>query len=85
MRLADPAAGEARAPRAAVLAGADAFIRALPDGYGDRVGEGGRALSAGERRRVALARAFLRDSPLVSSTSPPPTSTRRLAARRGRH
>lgn len=70
LRLANPAAGEAELRRAAVLAGADAFIQALPNGYGTAVGEGGRALSAGERRRVALARAFLRDSPLVILDEP---------------
>ena len=59
-----------RRPRGAVraaagLAGADEFIRRLPDGFGTIVGDGGRALSAGERRRIAIARAFLRDAPLV--------------------
>ncbi len=55
---------------AAALAGADDFIRALPDGYETVVGEGGRQLSPGERRRIALARAFLRDSPLVILDEP---------------
>ena len=55
---------------AAALARADDFVRALPDGYETVVGEGGRALSAGERRRVALARAFLRDAPLVLLDEP---------------
>jgi ATP-binding cassette, subfamily C, bacterial CydD len=68
--LGEPRAGEARIRAAAELAGADAFIRRLPDGYGTIVGDGGRALSAGERRRIAIARAFLRDAPLVILDEP---------------
>ncbi|HEY1591149.1 MAG TPA: thiol reductant ABC exporter subunit CydD [Solirubrobacteraceae bacterium] len=55
---------------AARLAGADAFIRGLPDGYGTTIGDGGRPLSGGERRRIGLARAFLRDAPLVILDEP---------------
>jgi thiol reductant ABC exporter CydD subunit len=55
---------------AAVLAGADTFVGRLPDGYATIVGDGGRPLSAGERRRIALARAFLRDAPLVVLDEP---------------
>jgi thiol reductant ABC exporter CydD subunit len=55
---------------AATLAGADRFIEALPSGYETLVGDGGRPLSAGERRRIALARAFARDSPLVILDEP---------------
>jgi ABC-type multidrug transport system fused ATPase/permease subunit len=55
---------------AATLAGADRFIRGLPASYGTLVGDGGRPLSAGERRRIALARAFLRDAPLVVLDEP---------------
>jgi ABC-type multidrug transport system fused ATPase/permease subunit len=55
---------------AAVLAGADRFIQALPLAYETVVGDGGRPLSAGERRRVALARAFVRDAPLVILDEP---------------
>jgi thiol reductant ABC exporter CydD subunit len=68
--LGEPRAGEARIRAAAELAGADAFIRRLPDGYATIVGDGGRALSAGERRRIAIARAFLRDAPLVILDEP---------------
>jgi ABC-type multidrug transport system fused ATPase/permease subunit len=68
--LGDPDAPAARVHEAAVLAGAAGFILALPDGYATVVGDGGRALSAGERRRLALARAFLRDAPLVILDEP---------------
>jgi thiol reductant ABC exporter CydD subunit len=68
--LGDPAATEARIRAAAELAAADELIRRLPGGYGTIVGDGGRALSAGERRRIAIARAFLRDAPLVILDEP---------------
>ncbi len=55
---------------AAAHARADAFVRTLPDGYATRIGEGGRPLSAGEAQRIALARAFLRDAPLVILDEP---------------
>jgi ABC-type multidrug transport system fused ATPase/permease subunit len=55
---------------AARLAYADEFVRMLPDGYDTVVGDGGRPLSAGERRRIALARAFLRDAALVVLDEP---------------
>ncbi len=70
IRLGDPGAPDERVRAAAEQAGADAFIRRLPDGYGSVVGEGGRGLSAGERQRIALARAFLRDAPLVILDEP---------------
>ena len=70
IRLGDPSAGDARVLRAAALAGAADFVLALPDGYETVVGDGGRLLSAGERRRIALARAFLRDAPLVILDEP---------------
>jgi thiol reductant ABC exporter CydD subunit len=70
IRLGDASADDARVRSAAELAGADAVMGRLPDGYGTVVGEGGRALSAGELQRIALARAFLRDAPLVILDEP---------------
>ena len=55
---------------AARLAGADEFVRELPRGYETTIGEGGRGLSAGETRRIALARALLRDAPLLILDEP---------------
>lgn len=68
--MGDPAAPDARVEAAAGLAGADAFVRDLRSGYATHVGEGGRELSAGEARRVALARALLREAPLLILDEP---------------
>jgi thiol reductant ABC exporter CydD subunit len=70
IRLGDPSASELRIRDAAALAGAARFISTLPSGYDTVVGDGGRPLSAGERRRLALARAFVRDAPLVILDEP---------------
>jgi ATP-binding cassette, subfamily C, bacterial CydD len=70
IRLGDSSASDERVRQAAALAGADTFVRVLPRGYETLVGDGGRALSAGERRRIALARAFLRDARLVILDEP---------------
>ncbi|HYI75064.1 MAG TPA: thiol reductant ABC exporter subunit CydD, partial [Gaiellaceae bacterium] len=70
IRLGDPLASEERVRDAAALAAADAFIQRLPRGYETVVGDGGRQLSAGQRRRLALARAFLRDAPLLLFDEP---------------
>jgi len=79
IRLGDAAASDARVAEAAALAGAAAFISELPDGYGTIVGDGGRALSAGEVERLALARAFLRDAGLVVLDEPNANLDRRSA------
>jgi thiol reductant ABC exporter CydD subunit len=70
VRLGDPRAADEQVQAAAALAGADPFIRRLPFGYDTLVGDGGRPLSAGEIQRIALARAFLRDAPLVILDEP---------------
>jgi thiol reductant ABC exporter CydD subunit len=80
IRLGNPTATERAVRDAAVLAGADRFVRALPSGYETVVGDGGRALSLGERRRIALARAFVRPAPLVILDEPTADLDRATAA-----
>jgi ATP-binding cassette, subfamily C, bacterial CydD len=70
IRLGNERADKGAIRDAAVLAGAERFIKSLPDGYETLVGEAGRALSAGEGRRIALARAFVRNAPLVILDEP---------------
>ena len=59
LRYASPEATDEDLAAAVRAAGLEAFIADLPEGYATQVGEGGRALSAGERQRIAIARAFL--------------------------
>lgn len=65
IRLGQPQATDEALIAAARLADADAFIHELPDGYDTLVGDGGVRLSGGQRQRIALARAFLKDAPLL--------------------
>ena len=60
-----PDATRAQIEAAAVAAQADAFIRALPEGYDTRLGERGVTLSGGQRQRLAIARAILKDAPIL--------------------
>jgi thiol reductant ABC exporter CydD subunit len=70
IRLGDRSATDVAVREAAMLSGADAFIAALPDSYATVIGNAGRPLSAGQVRRIALARAFLRDAALVVLDEP---------------
>lgn len=70
IRLGRPEADMAAVQKAARLAHAEEFIERLPLGYDTRVGEGGQGLSGGQIQRLALARAFLKDAPLVVLDEP---------------
>jgi ATP-binding cassette, subfamily B, bacterial len=63
-------ATDAEVEAAAAAAHAAEFIAALPDRYDTQVGERGSRLSGGQRQRIALARAFLRDAPIVILDEP---------------
>jgi len=51
--------------KAAIMARIDSFIEKLPNGYNTMVGEGGATLSGGEKQRISIARAILKDSPII--------------------
>lgn len=65
LRLGRPDATDEQMHQAARDARADAFIRALPRGYETELGERGQRLSGGQRQRLAIARALLRDAPIL--------------------
>ena len=80
IRLGRPAATDAEVREAARLAGAFEFIEAQPEGFLTKVGERGGRLSGGQRQRVSIARAFLKDAPILildEATSALDTDTER--------
>jgi ATP-binding cassette subfamily B protein len=65
LRLGRHDASDANMVAAATAANIHDFIAALPDGYATRIGERGATLSGGQRQRIAIARALLRDAPIL--------------------
>jgi ATP-binding cassette subfamily B protein len=65
IRIGKSGASDGEVREAAVKARCDEFIRALPDGYDTVIGENGATLSGGERQRISIARALLKDAPIL--------------------
>ena len=65
-----PGASQDEIETAARAANAEAFIQKLPQKYQTRIGDGAARLSAGERQRINLARAFLKDAPIILLDEP---------------
>ena len=74
-----PDASEAEMIAAAKKARCHDFIIALPNGYDTVVGEGGGSFSGGEKQRISIAQAILKDAPSSSWTRPPPAWTRKTS------
>ncbi|MFJ6215180.1 ABC transporter ATP-binding protein [Streptomyces sp. NPDC092296] len=65
VRIAAPGASPGELAAAAALSGLDRVVEELPGGWAARVGEGGARLSGGQRQRVSIARALLKDAPIL--------------------
>jgi ATP-binding cassette subfamily B protein len=65
IRFARPEASDEEVFAAARAAHCDSFVQRLPDGYATIVGERGTKLSGGQRQRIGIARAFLKDAPII--------------------
>ncbi len=65
IRYGKPNASDAEVQAAAEAAYADDFIRELPEGYGTNIGDRGARLSGGQRQRICIARALLKDAPIL--------------------
>lgn len=65
IKFGKPEATHEEVVQAAKRACCDDFISALPDGYNTVIGEGGASLSGGEKQRISIARAMLKDAPIV--------------------
>ncbi|MGB1127492.1 MAG: ABC transporter ATP-binding protein [Opitutales bacterium] len=70
IRLGRPAASDTEVENAAKMAQAHDFIEALEDGYATQVGERGSRLSGGQRQRISIARAFLKNAPIIILDEP---------------
>ena len=70
IRLGKPEASQAQVEEAARLANIHDFILSLPDGYNTSAGEWGSRLSGGQRQRISLARAILKDAPILLLDEP---------------
>ena len=65
IRIGKPDATDEEIRRVAELARCDEFVSRMPEGYDTLIGENGAALSGGERQRISIARALLKDAPIV--------------------
>ena len=70
IRMGNPKAGDEEAKEAARKANCHEFVSRLPRGYNTKVGEIGGSLSGGERQRISIARAILKDAPIVILDEP---------------
>ena len=65
IRFGKPEASQEEVKDAAKKAACHDFILSLPDGYDTKIGEGGASLSGGERQRISIARAIIKDAPII--------------------